>query len=423
MLKKVVNKVVVFIALFSFFNCNVIAYDYINPSNKIGVNETINEIFTSKEQYEDLAGVYEENTVMINDATSTSYWWPVGSIETTEVDGKVFAKGEPETLHISSNFGYRIHPLTGKRKLHSGIDIAGGRGLNQVNIIAAKDGIVVYPTAGVSNNCPTSSSLSSCGGGYGNYVIIQHSDGNYTLYAHLYENTITVKEGDSVSQGQVIAKMGSSGNSTGMHLHFEIREGNNAYGSTVDPLEYISAENPREVLITLDGSYGEFIEWIKSWEGAGRKEGDYYIVEDLQDGVHTVGTGVTLEYCGDLFRQYGINPNQYMYHGAKIPADIVDKVKLERFNMDRSAIERQIASCSITLSENQLQALTSNRYNVGNTDGLCDAYKKYGDTEDFYNNWLLPSKLLKGTQFEKGLRRRRAAEWDLFHRGVYTYNR
>lgn len=423
MLKRVVNKVVIFVALFSFFHYNVVAYDYINPSNKGGVNNIINEIFMSKEQYEDLAGAYDETSVTINDASSTAYWWPVGSIETTEADGKVFAKGDPETTNITSKYGYRIHPLTGNRKFHNGIDIAGGRGYNQVNIIAAKDGIVVYPTAGVSNNCPTSSSLSSCGGGYGNYVIIQHSDGNYTLYAHLYENSITVKEGDSVSQGQVIAKMGSSGNSTGMHLHFEVREGSNEYGASADPLEYISAENPREIISTSSGSLGEFVSWMESWEGAGRKEGDYYIVENLGDNAHTVGSGVTLEYCGDIFRQYGINPNEYKYHGAKIKADIVEKVKLERFNQDRSAVERELASCSVTLTENQLQALTSNRYNVGNVDGLCKAYKKYGDTEDFYNNWLLPSKLLRGTQFEKGLRRRRAAEWDLFHRGVYTYNR
>ena len=423
MLKNVVHKVVVFIALFSFFSFNVKAYEYINPSNKNGVNNIIGDIFSSKEQYEDLAGIYDETVIVINDATSTSYWWPVGSADTTESNGKVFAKGDPETTHISSKYGYRIHPITGKRKMHSGVDISGGSGLGKVNIIAAKDGIVVYPTSKSPTNCESSNSLSSCGGGYGNYVIIQHSDGNYTLYAHLHKNTITVKEGDSVSQGQVIAKMGTSGNSTGMHIHFEIREGNNTSSSTVDPLEYISAENPREVITGITGSTAEFLEWLKSWEGSGRKEGNNYIVEDLGDNAHTVGPGITMEYNVSKFAEYGIDAKKYAYHGAKIPIEIVDKVLLERLNEDRSNIERQIASCSITLSENQMQALISNRYNVGNTNGLCDAYKKYGDTEDFYNNWLLPSKLLKGTQFEAGLRRRRAAEWDLFHRAVYTFNR
>jgi len=423
MLKKDVYKVMFFITLFSFINCNVTAYNYINPSNKSGVNGAINDIFSAKEQYEDLAGAYSENSVVINNATSDSYWWPIGSVETTEANGKLFAKGEPETLQISSYFGYREDPFGRGKKYHSGLDITGGSGLGQVNIIAAKDGIVVYPTANVSNSCESSQSLSDCGGGYGNYVIIQHSDGNYTLYAHLHKNTITVKEGDSVSQGQVIGKMGSSGNSTGSHLHFEIREGNNISSSTVDPLEYISIENPWEISTGITDASGEFVDWVISWEGSGRKEGDNYIVEDLNDNAHTVGPGITMEYNVSKFAEYGINAKDYAYDGAKIPIDIVNKVFLERLNEDRSSVERQLAACSITLSETQLQALTSNHYNVGNTNGLCEAYKKYGDTEDFYTNWLLPSKLLKGTQFEKGLRRRRSAEWDLFHTGVYTFNR
>ena len=232
------------------------------------------------------------------------------------------------------------------------------------------------------------------------------------------EKSITVVAGENVSQGQVIAKMGSSGNSTGIHLHFEVRKGQNQNSATVDPLEYISLENPRGV-----SSGGEFLDWLKSWEGAGKVEGEYYIVEDLGDNAHTVAAGITMEYNGDLFSQYGINASEYTYHGAKIPVEIVDKVILDRLNVDRSQIEMMIASCSITLSETQLQALISNKYNVGNLNGFCNAYKKYGDTEDFYNNWLLPSKLLKGSRFEKGLRRRRAAEWSLFHEGIYVYNR
>ena len=71
--------------------------------------------------------------------------------------------------------------------------------------------------------------------------MIQHADGNISLYAHLYENSITVSAGDQVGQGQVIGKMGSSGRSTGTHLHFEIRKN----GQRVDGLNYVSEENPR----------------------------------------------------------------------------------------------------------------------------------------------------------------------------------
>ena len=108
---------------------------------------------------------------------------------------------------------------------HGAVDY-GASGINGMPIYAVADGIVV-----------TTQALTTT---YGNYIIIQHSDGNYTLYAHLHENTIKVKAGDSVEQGQVIAKMGSSGNSTGTHLHFEVREGQNASSAKVDPLDYVS---------------------------------------------------------------------------------------------------------------------------------------------------------------------------------------
>ena len=93
MLKKGVYKIVVFISLFCFFSFNVKAYDFINSSNQSGVNSIIKEIYSSKEQYEDLAGAYDETYITINEATSTSYWWLVGSFETTESEGKMYAKG------------------------------------------------------------------------------------------------------------------------------------------------------------------------------------------------------------------------------------------------------------------------------------------------------------------------------------------
>lgn len=166
---------------------------------------------------------------------STSYWWPVGG-NTSNIGGVTFASEPPSKITITSKFGMRKHPITGKMKKHSGVDIVGGS-----NIIAVTDGEVIYPSNSDKMNCPTSNSLDDCGGGYGNYVMIRHGDGNVTLYAHLYENSITVRSGDLVKQGQVIAKMGSSGNSTGTHLHFEVRVNN----TRVEPLNYINANNPR----------------------------------------------------------------------------------------------------------------------------------------------------------------------------------
>ena len=252
MLKKYVIAVII-IALFYFGIEYVNAYEYMYSENERGVLDLINEIYDVKEQYEDLAGGYEDS-IDIYDATDTQYWWPIGSEETTVYGDALLAIGIPETTGITSNFGNRDNPFqAGNAQFHSGLDISGGRGEGQVNVIAARSGIVVYPDANVSNDCPSSRSPSNCGGGYGNYVIIQHNDGNYTLYAHMYEGSITVKAGDAVEQGQVIGKMGSSGNSTGPHLHFEVRIGSNAYSSVVDPLGYINPSNPRPTVGVVNG--------------------------------------------------------------------------------------------------------------------------------------------------------------------------
>ncbi len=415
MLKKVIKLFVILITLF-YFDINIVnAYEFQNPENSSAINDMIEEIYDAKEQYEDLAGGYTDD-VTIYDANSTSYWWPIGSSETTEINGKIFAKGDPETVRITSPFGYRKDPFgSGKTTYHSGLDIAGGSGLNSVNIIAAREGIVVYPTANVKNDCPSGSSQSSCGGGLGNYVVIQHSDGNYTIYGHMYEGSILVKAGDSVEQGQVIGKMGSSGNSTGAHLHFMVREGQNISSATVDPLNYVSPDEPRRSI-----AEGDFLSWLNGWEGHTKIDGNYYIVEDIGDGVRTVGGGVTLENNVSKFLEYGINVDNYPV-GSKIPINTVDRIESEIVNEKRTYIENVLSNNSITLAENQIQALISQMYNCGNINGFVDAYKRYGNTEEFYNAWFFRN-VMVGTKFEVGLTRRRNSEWTLFHIGQYVYN-
>ena len=99
-------------------------------------------------------------------------------------------------------------------------------------IVAAKSGTVVRVVTGCSHNYPNSGSC-GCGGGYGNYVIIQH-DGTYsTLYGHMA--SVSVSVGQSVSAGQTIGYVGSTGFSTGFHLHFEVR----VNGTKVDPMKYL----------------------------------------------------------------------------------------------------------------------------------------------------------------------------------------
>lgn len=174
-------------------------------------------------------------------SNNDKYWWPVGSYETTEENGVLFAGGPPVATTITSNFGYRI--VYGKKDNHKGIDIGGYGQINSINIIAAKDGVVHKVNDGCSNN--TGGFCDSCGGTAGNYVVLKHSDGSYTKYYHLTLNSITVSVGESVKQGQVLAKMGTSGCSTGVHLHFQIDKGGYGNNYAVDPMTYLSHDNYR----------------------------------------------------------------------------------------------------------------------------------------------------------------------------------
>lgn len=251
MLKKVVKICMFFITLFCYTSTSAIEeYQYTNSNNKSKVEELIDEVYTVKQQFVDLFGEIDDNSSNnVNFSYNASYWWPIGSVETTTENGVLFASGTPETVYVSSAFGTRIDPISGAVSVHRGTDISGGT-YGATNIIAAKDGIVVYPLSTEGNNCPDNRSNPGVCSDYGNYVKIQHSDGNYTVYGHMYANSITVKAGDAVRQGQVIGKMGSSGYSTGPHLHFEIRFGSDSYSSSQPTVnEYIFPDNPRPVSV------------------------------------------------------------------------------------------------------------------------------------------------------------------------------
>ena len=392
-----------------FFLClePIKAYDFINPKNENSVLEKVNEIYILRDQYESFTGGYTQE-LDFKSASSNTYWWPIGSIETTEYNGKLFAVGVPETVHISSNYGYRDDPFNRGKRLHTGTDISGGRGLGYVNIIAARDGVVVYPNKNSKVDCPSGNTLSSCGNGYGNYVIIQHTDGNYTLYGHMYENSITVTAGESVRQGQVIGKMGSSGNSTGAHLHFEVREGQNAYSAAVDALNYISVENTRSAFST-----DTFLIWLNNWNKYTTLENDNYLVETI-NSKRVVGPQISLDDNSDIFLKYGVDVKNYS-NGDKILSSIVNKVELDMINSRRGYVENLLATNNIILEENQIEALISILYSEGNIEGFAENYKQFGNTNEFYNNWF--SKISSQESIS-----RRNAEWVLFNSSKYIYN-
>lgn len=116
---------------------------------------------------------------------------------------------------------------------HTGIDIVGKEGLPE--IIAHSDGTVYAIQDGKDNNIKATGVAS-----YGNYVQIKHANGMYTLYAHLHKG-LKVKKGQQVKMGQVLGMEGNSGNSYGVHLHFEVRNKDNY---VIDPTPYIDADLP-----------------------------------------------------------------------------------------------------------------------------------------------------------------------------------
>ena len=122
----------------------------------------------------------------------------------------------PVNASISSPFGYRIHPISGVRKLHTGLDLNAASG---TTIRAAGSGTVI---------------LASWYGGYGNAVVIDHGGGLSTLYAH--QSSIAVSVGQSLIVGDTVGYVGTTGYSTGPHLHFETRE----WGTPVNPMNYLS---------------------------------------------------------------------------------------------------------------------------------------------------------------------------------------
>lgn len=163
--------------------------------------------------------VFNPSFLMPDDNLSS---WTGGSIELPDHDFISGEWGYPSSTdtYISSPFGYRIHPITGGRKLHKGIDIARNNKQKEYTIYAAKEGKVTVADESSS---------------YGIRVKIDHGGGYVSHYAHLKRNSLQVKKGDQVVAGQALGIMGATGNVTGVHLHFEIYYN----GVAVDPMGFI----------------------------------------------------------------------------------------------------------------------------------------------------------------------------------------
>ncbi|BFN02536.1 M23 family metallopeptidase [Moraxella sp. K23] len=184
--------------------------DYYLPSD--AVNAAIKNLSQQTQQKEDrLASLAQKlstqpTTTIINMPTTGSY----------AGNGMLALRPITSSARMSSGFGYRIHPVTGKSQFHKGMDFAAPIG---TPIYATGNGVVTF---------------SGWGTGYGRYVEVDHGNGTVTRYAHTSANYVNV--GDTVYANQQIAAVGNTGRSTGAHLHYEVRQN----GQAVNPQTYLA---------------------------------------------------------------------------------------------------------------------------------------------------------------------------------------
>ena len=185
--------------------------------------KTMREYYISKlsEEEQVLQNQIDEYNAQVSEIEAEIKLLALNSISEDYIGGAMIGP-IPGYTGITSQFGMRVHPITGAYKLHTGVDVGAPIG---ASFVAAANGIVTKATYNHA---------------YGNMVIIDHGGGVQTLYAHGSE--IVVQVGQTVETGTEVLKVGSTGYSTGPHAHFEIR----INGQTVDPIEYLLEVDSKE---------------------------------------------------------------------------------------------------------------------------------------------------------------------------------
>jgi murein DD-endopeptidase MepM/ murein hydrolase activator NlpD len=181
-------------------------------------NEKNKEVMMSKiaKQIEDMEDISDESAKQLTDlAKKASALQAKKSRIVNYYKGGKLGVPLKSAYRISSSFGYRTHPISGTKRLHAGIDMAAPKG---TPVYAAESGVVT---------------VARSYSGYGNCIIIDHGGKLWTLYGHL--SSIQVKEGETVKRGEKIGLVGSTGQSTGNHLHFEVRKNS----EPVNPAPYL----------------------------------------------------------------------------------------------------------------------------------------------------------------------------------------
>lgn len=178
------------------------------------IEAKISQYYAAQKAAAEHAAQASQSSSSSSSGSSSSGSSSSGSSSVIVPSGSGFAWPTPGFTYLSSEW-YEDREVYN----HGGIDIAGA-GIMGTPVVAAADGTVIANNSSCTHNWGKSYSC-GCGGGYGNYVMISHAGGKMTVYGHL--TSLTVSTGQTVSRGQVIGYVGSTGNSTGPHLHYECR--------------------------------------------------------------------------------------------------------------------------------------------------------------------------------------------------------
>jgi len=353
--------------------------DMIDTVKYILYKATKNEKFAVADfNWADLA-VFGLNTNASIYTYGSGLWWPIGSSSTEIINGKKFATGAPSTTNITSYF-YSMEAGI-RTKGHGAIDVAAG---GDHYIIAAGDGTVYKAAGGYTK---TGSLDNTDGGGWGNHVVIDHGNGLYTIYAHLKPNSVTVKVGEVVKQGQVIGLMGHTGRSTGKHLHFEVRSGSMAKANKVDPLEYVNPEAPRPVSLITESTLYKFLLKFEGGIGSSKymtSDGDYKVFNNGVDDRLELSCGLTIgkldsktATSGEIWDDYKpyLSKDRYQI-GDIVPKEEYYQCLEDFYKRLNSLIDKRCSKYGVTLTQAEHDAIFAIAYQASaRADGLVKAAK------------------------------------------------
>lgn len=354
----------------------------------------------------------------------TGFWWPVGSIETETIDGKLYAKGEPALgksaisragmslpVYGLDTLPYGTHEKPeGENATGAAIDIGAGGQSNKYYVISIGNGTVTKIQNGNMEDGDKTSAVGNC--------VTVNYNGLEVRYMHMYKGSIQVEVGDTVTYGQVIGKIGNSGDSTGAHLHVDMK----INGQFVDATQYIEPDNSRPV--TSTGASDSLTQWLWNLEGGSKyitSEGWIVFNPGGRDNTMNLAYGMVIAWSNGADSWYPeIIPGK-VTEGDIVSEEQALKIWEIKINGFGKAIDEACMKNNVTLNTNQKDALISFIYRKGTgfAGSIVSAYANGGEK----GLWAyMKEQYDTRSEYIVGTKKRVAEEFELFINGDYVYD-